>query len=167
MCSLASFGLARGGFVTREGGNLELEGKPFRFGGANIYWLGLDENGPPGVAYPTPFRQADALGAAAQMGMQVVRSHSLGVSTGNRLSYEPTLGVFNESALEAADNAIAVAGKLGLKLVIPLTDNYHYYHGGKHGAQGLCCDGVCYSVACIPRLPAVCRFYRLEWRGRG
>ena len=137
MCSLASFGLARGGFVTREGGNLELEGKSFRFGGANIYWLGLDENGPPGVAYPTPFRQADALGAAAQMGMQVVRSHSLGVSTGNRLSYEPTLGVFNESALEAADNAIAVAGKLGLKLVIPLTDNYHYYHGGKHGAQGL------------------------------
>jgi len=64
--------------------------------------------------------------------MQVVRSHSLGISTGNSLSYEPSFGVFNEAALRAADNAIAIAGSLGIKLVVPLTDNYHYYHGGKH-----------------------------------
>jgi mannan endo-1,4-beta-mannosidase len=42
------------------------------------------------------------------------------------------LGVFNSSALAAADYAITAAGQLGLKLQIPLTDNYHYYHGGKH-----------------------------------
>jgi mannan endo-1,4-beta-mannosidase len=66
------------------------------------------------------------------MGGKVVRGHTLGVSTGNPLSFEPKLGVFNSSALHFADFAIDTAGKLGIKLVIPLTDNYHYYHGGKH-----------------------------------
>ena len=70
--ALASAALVRGAsFVSRKGAQLELDGVTFRFGGANIYWLGLDENGAPGVAYPTPFRQADALNATAQMGMRV------------------------------------------------------------------------------------------------
>lgn len=45
-------------FVSRAGAKLVLEGSTFKFGGANIYWLGLDENGAPGVAYPTPFRRS-------------------------------------------------------------------------------------------------------------
>ena len=31
-------------FVRRDGSTLTLAGKPFRFAGTNIYWLGLDEN---------------------------------------------------------------------------------------------------------------------------
>mgnify|MGYP001075693267 CR=1 FL=1 len=105
-----------------------------RLAGANIYWLGLDENVPPGtIAYPTPFRILDALTTAAGvMGATVVRSHTLGISTGNPLSFEPALGVFNGSALAAADYAVYVAGTLGLRLQIPLTDNYDYYHGSYH-----------------------------------
>src|SRR6478752_752816 len=31
-------------FVQRDGTHLTLNGKPFRFAGPNLYWLGLDEN---------------------------------------------------------------------------------------------------------------------------
>src|SRR5947209_17322511 len=47
-------------FVIRSGAQLFLHGKPFRFAGANIYWLGLDEN-VGGIDYPTQFRVDDAL----------------------------------------------------------------------------------------------------------
>ena len=117
--------------VQRNGSVLLLDDKPFRFSGANIYWLGLDENVPPGtIAYPTKFRAYDALVTAAGMGARVVRSHTLGISCGNPLSFERSLNVFNESALDAADYAVFTAEVLGLKLIIPLTDNYHYFHGG-------------------------------------
>ena len=118
-------------FVTRQGSVLYLNGKPFRWGGANAYWLGLDEN-VGGIAYPTKFRVTDALETAAAIGNTVIRAHTLGISTGNPLSFEPSLGVFNGSALDSADWAIAEATRLGLHLLIPLTDNYKYYHGGKH-----------------------------------
>ena len=86
-----------------------------------------------GIGYPTPFRIDDALTTAARvMNASVVRGHTLGVSTGNPLSFEPTLDVFNGSALDAADYAVAAADAAGLRLIVPLTDNYHYYHGGKH-----------------------------------
>jgi mannan endo-1,4-beta-mannosidase len=121
-------------FVTRAGNRLMLDGRPFRFAGANIYWLGLDEYR--GIAPTTPFRQDDGLETAWQLGATVVRSHSLGISTGNSLSYEPTLGVFSEDALGAADRAVRRSGELGLRLIIPLTDNYHYYHGGRFDFVG-------------------------------
>lgn len=98
-----------------------------------MYWLGLDENEPPGtVAYPTKYRIADGLQTAALMGATVVRAHTVGISTGNPLSFEPALGVFNDSALDAADYAIHVAESVGIKLIVPLTDQYHYFHGGYH-----------------------------------
>ena len=129
--ALASSSSAASGFVTRVGSILQLDGALFRSVGANAYWLGLDEN-EGGVAYPTKFRISDGLATAAAMGWTVVRGHTLGISTGNPLSFEPSLNVFNDSALDAADWAISDAERLGLKLVIPLTDHWRYYHGGKH-----------------------------------
>jgi mannan endo-1,4-beta-mannosidase len=38
-------------FVLRSGAQLLLHGQPFRFAGANMYWLGLDENI---TKYPRP-----------------------------------------------------------------------------------------------------------------
>jgi DNA polymerase-3 subunit delta len=43
------------------------------------------------------------------MGATVVRAHTVGVSTGSALSFEPALGVFNATNLDAADRAIAKA----------------------------------------------------------
>lgn len=68
------------------------------------------------------------------MGATVVRSTTLGVSSGSEytsLTVEPRRGVFEEEALKTIDWAIYVARAYGIRLVIPLTDEYDYYHGGK------------------------------------
>ena len=116
-------------FVARDGAALTVSGKPFRFAGTNIYWLGLDEN-VGGVGYPTFFRIRDALDTAKAMGLTVVRSHML-ASTGNELSILPSKeGGFNESAFATVDYAIAYAATIGIRLILPLTDEWEYYHGG-------------------------------------
>ncbi|GIH94774.1 cellulase family glycosylhydrolase [Planobispora siamensis] len=116
-------------FVTRSDTRLSLGGTPFRFAGTNIYWLGLDEN-VGGVDYPTFFRVRDALDTAKAMGMTVVRSHML-ASTGNELSILPSKEQgFNEKAFATVDYAIAYAGSIGIRLILPLTDEWSYYHGG-------------------------------------
>lgn len=117
-------------FVSRTGTQLWLNGQPFRFSGPNIYWLGLDEKAVGGVDYPTEFRIHDVLATAKEMGATVVRTHAA-ISVGCEKCIEPALGVFNETALQKLDYAIATAEQYGLKLVLPLVDNYHYYHGGK------------------------------------
>ncbi|WP_020619236.1 glycoside hydrolase 5 family protein [Paenibacillus daejeonensis] len=119
-----------GAFVQREESRLWLDGKPFRFAGPNIYWLGLDEN-VDGVDWPTSFRVIDALDTAVEMGANVVRSHTLGASHGDPKSIMPSPDVYNEEALRKVDFAIAEAGKRGLKLIIPLVCNWDYYHGGR------------------------------------
>lgn len=130
--ALALLVLSCAGFITRRGTQLfDESGALFRFAGANLYWLGLDEN-EGGVHYPTHYRIRDGLETIAGVGARLVRGHTLGISSGNPLSFEPALGVFNSSALDAADFAISVAAELGLRLIIPFTDNWHYFHGGKH-----------------------------------
>lgn len=116
-------------FVVRSGTRLLLDGRPFRFSGPNIYWLGLAEI--PQVRYPSEFEVNDALATASRMGATVVRSHSLGFSTGCALCIEPSLGKFNETALRHVDYAIKTARDYGIRLVLPLTDNSYYYSGGK------------------------------------
>lgn len=126
--------LDRSGFVTRSGSQLMLGGAVFRFAGANEYYLGLDDNirDPAGnPTYPTKARIDDALQSAVSTGAPVVRSHTLGISTGCSMCLEPRPGVFDDGALTSADYAIYRAGRLGLKLMIPLTDQWRYYHGGE------------------------------------
>jgi Cellulase (glycosyl hydrolase family 5)/Carbohydrate binding domain (family 11) len=119
-------------FVTRDGSDLLLKNKPFRMSGTNIYWMGLDEN-VGGVDYPTYFRIKNALDTAAEMGVNVVRSHmmtSTGQNDQNPLAIMPSLGQYNEEAFKTVDFAIAYAGSLGIRLILPLTDEWSYYHGG-------------------------------------
>lgn len=116
------------GFVTRSGTQLMLNGHSFRFAGANMHWLALDDF----TDYPSQFRVDDALDAAKEMGATVVRSHTLGISTGCSNCIEPSRGVFNETALRQDDYVIKAARDRGIRLIIPLTDNWHYAAGGKH-----------------------------------
>ncbi|MBX0326323.1 glycoside hydrolase family 5 protein [Oscillochloris sp. ZM17-4] len=115
-------------FVERQGSTLTLAAQPFRFAGSNIYWLGLDEN-VGGVDYPSPFRVSDALATAREMGATVVRTHAV-ISAGCPRCIKPTLNSINEQALVHVDYAIAAAQTYGLRLIMPLVDNYNYYHGG-------------------------------------
>src|SRR2546429_787074 len=117
-------------FVTRSGSSLMLGGNKFRFSGPNIFWLGLLQR-PEGIRYPSQFEVDDAIATAADMGATVVRSHTLGNSVGCKLCVEPTLGTFNQQALEHIDYAIQSARKHHIKLIIPLVDNWYFYHGGK------------------------------------
>jgi len=126
--SIPSPGVTLSGFVTRSGSQLMLNGRPFRFAGANIHWLALDDF----TSYPSQFRVNDALDATKAMGATVIRSHSLGISVGCGNCIEPAPGVFNETALVHDDYVIKAAGEHGIRLIIPLTDNYHYAQGGKH-----------------------------------
>jgi hypothetical protein len=127
------------GFVTRSGSRLMLDGRLFRFAGTNQYYLGLDDNvrdaaGNP--THPTTARVDDALQSAVRTGATVVRSHTLGISVGCAVCFEPRPGVFSAGALASADYAIYRAGQLGLKLVIPLTDQWRWYHGGESTFTG-------------------------------
>ncbi|MBE7187697.1 MAG: hypothetical protein INR67_05340, partial [Jatrophihabitans endophyticus] len=85
-----------------------------------------------GPTYPTHAAVDNGFAAAQKLGVQLVRSTTLGVSVGSPRSLEPTLGHFNAKAFTAIDYAVAEARKYGIHLMIPLTDEWHYYHGGKH-----------------------------------
>lgn len=116
------------GFVTRAGSQLLLNGRPFRFAGANMHWLALDDS----RNYPSQFRVNDGLDAAREMGLTVIRSHDLGISTGCPNCIEPSLGVFNATALAHDDYVIKAARDRGMRLIIPFTDNWRFPAGGKH-----------------------------------
>ncbi|KZT56049.1 glycoside hydrolase family 5 protein [Calocera cornea HHB12733] len=122
----------RDAFVQRSGTGLTLLGEEFRIVGPNIYWLGLDENVNPSPSYPSKTRVAEIMGVVSAMGATVIRSHSLAISFGSPLSVMPALNTFNEAAYEPIDFAILMARVYGIKLLIPLVDNYNWYHGGKY-----------------------------------
>ena len=64
-------------------------------------------------------------------GANTIRSSSLGISLGNALSIEPTLGNFNDEAFDIIDYTLFAAREYGLRVIIPLMDEYDYYTGGK------------------------------------
>lgn len=147
--TLAVRGITQDTFVTRSGSSLLLNGQSFRFSGANIYWLGLTDHPttsnpiqvPSGntkagqvstdVNYPTQFQIYDALQTAHTMGATIVRSFAV-ESVGCSLCIEPSLGLFNNRAFKTIDYAIQQAQMDGIKLILPLVDNWWYYTGGKH-----------------------------------
>lgn len=71
------------------------------------------------------------MATAAAMGATSIRSHTLGNSVGHPLSISPSLGVYNEEALRVVDFAIYAASTYGIRLIIPLVDQWAYYHGGE------------------------------------
>ncbi|KAL9112382.1 MAG: hypothetical protein Q9227_003224 [Pyrenula ochraceoflavens] len=134
--------IARNSYVTRDGSALKLNGQKWEGSGANVYWLGLDENVvdvPPGTpfyaplnaSYPTFGRITEVMNTLQTMGARTIRSQTLGVSVGNPLSLEPDLNVFNDDAFATIDWSVYQARQHGLRIVAPLIDNYDYYHGGK------------------------------------
>jgi mannan endo-1,4-beta-mannosidase len=125
---------ARNSYVYRNGTSLMLLGKPWTASGANVYWLGLDENvippkgepfyAPFNASYPTKGRTTEVMKTLVMMGATLIRAHTLGVSTGNPLSLSPSLGVYNDAAFEPMDWAVFQARQHGLRIFAPLTDNY-------------------------------------------
>lgn len=120
--------------VTRNGTTLLVDGKAWKAVGPNVYWLGLDENvtppagepfyAPTKASYPTKERTTEVMATAQALGGTMIRAHTLGVSTGNPLSVWPEPRVVNEKAFDSIDWAIYQAGVYGIRLMVPLVDNY-------------------------------------------
>jgi hypothetical protein len=116
--------------ITRSGSELQLEGKRWTAAGANVYWLGQDENvippaGEPfyaryNASYPTKGRITEVMSTLKIMGARTIRSQTMGVSVGNPLSLMPELGKVNEKAFEPMDWTVYQAKKYGLRIFAPL-----------------------------------------------
>lgn len=112
-----------GQFVERAGSKLTLDGKPFRFGGPNVEWLGLEGYGPHdpmGPRYPNRFEVDDVFATAAEMGARAVRSQTMGDTVGCPLCVEPEEGRFNDAGFESTDYALATAHKYGMRVIVTL-----------------------------------------------
>ena len=130
---------ASGAFVTRSGSRLLLNGKPFRFAGANVDYLVLANDGFAHLGdrigsatdcyHPSKSMVDDALATVVKMNGTVVRVWSAGCQ-GTALSIEPELGEFNERALQQLDYVVDSARRHGLRLVLPFCDNWDFYVGG-------------------------------------
>jgi mannan endo-1,4-beta-mannosidase len=71
-----------------------------------------------------------AFDSARAMNARVIRPFCC-LTVGKAHSIQPALGVFNGDALEPTDYAISLCAAAGIKLIIPLVDNYQYFSGGK------------------------------------
>ena len=129
--------IERNSYVYRDGSELKLDGQQWTASGANVYWLGLDENvippagqpfyAPFNASYPTHGRITEIMNTLQIMGAHLIRSQTLGVSVGNPLSVMPALGVYNEQAFDTIDWSVFQARQHGLRIMAPLIDNYVRY----------------------------------------
>jgi mannan endo-1,4-beta-mannosidase len=111
-------------FVTTRGRRLMLDGRPFRFGGTNNYYL----------HYKSHYMIDSVLNDADAMGLTVVRCWCFsdgpaGASANGGLAMQSEPGVFNEASFEAFDYAVYKAGTLGIRLVVALTNNWADFGG--------------------------------------
>ncbi|WP_433045028.1 cellulase family glycosylhydrolase [Dactylosporangium sp. CS-033363] len=110
--------------MTRQGDDLRLDGKAFRFAGTNNYYL----------HYQSRAMAADVLGDAAAAGFNVVRTWGFMESGQNGvsfLSFDGTKPVANDGpdGLQRLDYVLKAAHDKGIRLVIPLTNNWSDFGG--------------------------------------
>jgi mannan endo-1,4-beta-mannosidase len=126
------------GFITARGDQLYEGDKPFRFISFNIPNLQLvEDNFAPDAktawAWPNEFELNDALASVRQMGGTVARTYVLSVRrAGSDMEdhvYVRDPGDFNEEAFKALDLALEIANKHGVRLIIPLVDNWKWQGG--------------------------------------
>ncbi|MFI8081755.1 cellulase family glycosylhydrolase [Kitasatospora sp. NPDC086009] len=111
---------ARRSFVTARNGELRLNGRKFRFGGTNCYYL-----------HQQSHYMIDAvLNDAAAMGLTVIRAWAFADGDGHsHRALQPKPFQYDEAAFDSLDYAVHKAGRLGLRLVLPLVNNWPDYGG--------------------------------------
>jgi len=104
-------------------------GKKFVPVGFNAYWLGLTE----GYDYPIQDQVIEIFTIAQRMEATVVRSHTMGISSGSAKSLRPSNNTLNNDAWRAIDFAFYTAKQKGIRIIAPLVDCYSWYNGSyKH-----------------------------------
>jgi mannan endo-1,4-beta-mannosidase len=123
------------GFVTRHGDDLKLDGRTFRFAGSNNYYL----------MYRSPAMVDDVFADAAQAGFNVLRTWGF-LDIGNQDDtgsvhhkengvyfqyWDGARPAYNDGAdgLQHLDQVVKSARDKGIRLVIPLTNNWSAFGG--------------------------------------
>lgn len=103
----------------------ELNNKKFVPVGFNAYWIGFKEE----YVYPKQSEVTQMFKMANKMAATCIRAHTLGITSGHSLTLRQSDNSFNQNAFKAIDFAFQEANKYNIKLIIPLTDCYSYFHG--------------------------------------
>ena len=112
-------------FIKWNGVNFMNNNTKFVAVGPNVYWLGYTEE----YDYPKRSQVIEMFNVASKMKSTVIRSHTLGISSGSAKSLRPFNNTLNEKAWDAIDYTFFVAGKYNIKLICPLTDAYTWFNG--------------------------------------
>ncbi len=125
-------------FITVHGDQLMDGGQPFRFISFNLPNLQMIEDNLPFAGtnawrLPDEFEIGDGLATVRQMGGTVVRTYAITVTRTNDLPGTPrhVLGParFNEEAFCELDLVLKIANEQGIRLIIPLVDNWKWQGG--------------------------------------
>jgi mannan endo-1,4-beta-mannosidase len=112
------------GFVRREGMALTLDGRPYRFVGANLWyaaWIG---------GHPRLGRELDALAGLGVTNLRIAASAELSpLRNSVRPAFRDQTGAYDERLTTGLDHAMAEIGRRGLKAVLYLT-NFWEWSGG-------------------------------------
>lgn len=120
----------RPGFVARDGMGLKIDGRPYRFVGANAWylaWLGADADfGDPARLG----RELDALAGDGVTNIRIAASAELSpLKNSVRPAFRDRSPDYNETLLVGLDRALAEIGRRGMKAVLYLT-NFWEWSGG-------------------------------------
>jgi mannan endo-1,4-beta-mannosidase len=131
-------------FITVKGDRLMDGHRPFRFISFNVPNLLIVEDNMPFAQtnpwrLPDEFELQDALATVRQMGGTVVRTYSIPVQRDDdppaECSYVLGVDKFNEKAFRTFDLALKLANQNGVRLIIPLVNNWKWQGGrGEYAA---------------------------------
>ncbi len=131
-------------FITRDGDQLMEGDRPYRFISMNVPNLLVIEDAfslsdPNPWRWPDEFEITDALESVRQMGGQVVRTYVISVycdgSDMGQTVHVLAPGEFNEEGFRALDKVLQVAGQKGIRVIIPLVDQWKWMGGiGQYAA---------------------------------
>ena len=125
-------------FITARGDKLMDGDRELRFISVNIpnlHYLedDLPFNGTSQWRLPDEFEIRDALTAVKQLGGKVARIYVFSVKkqddTPDIIRHVQAPGEFNEEAFRTLDRVLQIANQLGIRLIIPFVDNWHWWGG--------------------------------------
>ncbi|XP_010464782.1 PREDICTED: putative mannan endo-1,4-beta-mannosidase 4 [Camelina sativa] len=113
------------GFVTRNGLQFILNGKPFYANGFNAYWLTYEATDP-----TARYKITNAFQDAISHGLTIARTWGFHDGAIYR-ALQTSPGIYDEQTFQGLDFVIAEAKRLGIKMIMPLVNNWSDYGGRK------------------------------------
>lgn len=131
-------------FITRSGDKLMEGDKEYRFISFNIPNLHLVEDNMAFEAtnewrFPDEFEITDALTTIKELGGRAARTYVVSIckKTGPNAipCHVKKPGEFNEEAFRALDKVLEIANRVGVRVIIPLVDNWKWWGGAAQYAE--------------------------------